>query len=95
MITQSVKEGDMSLASMNEFPAIPVLSHHNLSMDHILLSGEKLRGIVGRSQYDYVPEVADKLKYHFAQPPHEDGLKWNELMSQVLLLYRPPPPLYH
>jgi len=94
MITRSLKKGDMKTVCVDEFPAVPALAHHNLSMDHVLVQDGRLSGIVGWSQCDYVPEVADRLRYHFAQPQHAGEEEWYEIMSRMPFLWGPPPPLY-
>jgi hypothetical protein len=94
MITRDLHRGDCSTIDMNTFPCVPTLCHGNLCMEHIIVRGATVVGIVGWSQCDFVPEVMDRMKYHFSRPRAEGELSWYTHLTGVLLFHPPPPPLY-
>lgn len=93
-LTLDLKESDITPLSMDRFDCEPALCHQDLSLGHIIVREGRLSGIVGWGRCDYVPEVADRLKYYFAQPHYDGEKEWYEFVSRVSFSYDPPPPLY-
>lgn len=94
MISKDLEKGDMRILDMEEFPHTAVLCHANLSMDHIIVTGSVISGVVGWSQCDYIPEVMDRMKYQFIRPVRDGESEWYQRISLVQLYHYPPPPLY-
>ena len=94
MITRDLHSGDCSVTDMRTFSCLPTLCHGNLSMEHVIVRGTVVTGIVGWSSCDFVPEVMDRMRYHFARPRAEGELSWYSRLAKVLLFHPPPPPLY-
>jgi hypothetical protein len=94
MITNDLNKGDMRTLDMEDFEHTAVLCHNNLSMDHIIVSGDNITGIVGWSKCDYMPEVMSRMQYQFCKPVYEGESVWYNAMSRMDLFYPPPPPLY-
>lgn len=44
----------------------PTLCHNNLSPYHVIVSGERVVGLVGWGQADFVPTVMEKCWYIFS-----------------------------
>lgn len=59
-----------------------VMCHGNLSPEHIILNGNKVVGIVGWSEADFVPEIYDRLKYYFRSNP-SDPQCWFRKLSDI------------
>lgn len=93
-LTRDLREEDISPLSMDDFRCAAVLSHQDLSLDHIIVDEGRLSGVVGWGRCDYVPEVFDRLKYYFAQPRRDGERQWYEFVSKMPFIYPPPPPLY-
>ena len=53
-----------------------------------------MSGIVGWGRCDFIPEIFDRLKYHFAQSRYDGEGQWYEFVSRMPFIYPPPPPLY-
>lgn len=94
LITKDLQSGDCSTLDMSDFPLTPTLCHGNLSMDHVIVKGCAMTGIVGWSKCDFVPEVIDRMSYHFSKPQAEGEAWWYSMMAGVFLFNPPPPPLY-
>ena len=69
MITNSLAKGDMKTLDMEDFKYTAVLCHNNLSMHHVIVSGDNITGIVGWIKYDYMPEIISRLQYQFCPSP--------------------------
>ena len=93
-LTRDIQEKDCELLTMEDFPLISTLSHGNLSLDHVIVQGSKITGIVGWSKCDYVPEAMDRMHYQFARPTFEGEAQWYARLASTLLFHPPPPPLY-
>lgn len=94
MITADLNKGDMKILDMQDFCATPVLSHNNLSMDHVIVAGDTITGIVGWRNCDYYPEVMARMQYQFRRPVLDGESEWYNMLSKMDLFYPPPPPLY-
>ena len=94
MITGELEEGDMRVLDMQDFDHTPVLCHNELSMDHIIVDGGKVVGIVGWSKCDFVPEIVSRMQYQFRKPLLEGEQHWYNFLSKMDLFHPPPPPLY-
>lgn len=94
MITRDLRSGDCSVLDMEPFHLAPVLCHGNLCMEHIIVKGCAVTGIVGWSKCDFVPEVMDRMGYHFSKPRAEGEGWWYSRLAATLLFHPAPPPLY-
>lgn len=94
LITRDLRSNDCSTMDMENFPLASVLCHGNLSMDHIIVRGSALVGVVGWSKCDFIPEVMDRMGYQFSRPHAEGEARWYSHMASILLFHPPPPPLY-
>lgn len=93
-LTRDLRESDIVPLSADSFPCHAVMSHQDLSMDHVIVHEGRVSGIVGWGRCDYIPEVFDRLKYHFAQPCFEGEAEWYGFISRMPFMYESPPPLY-
>jgi hypothetical protein len=95
MMLSELNKGDMRVISMETFQCTPVMCHQALSLDHIIIEEGRLTGIVGWSMSDYVPEIYDRMKYHFrASLESDEDLDWHKFLSSVRVSYTPPPAMY-
>lgn len=94
MITADLGKGDMKVLDMDEFEHIPVLCHGSLTMEHILVKGDKIVGVVGWSKCDYFSEALDRAAYHFAKPVWNGEAVWFDYLAKMDLFHPPPPSLY-
>lgn len=94
MIVKDLENGDCKLLDMGPFPCMPVLCHGALSMDHVIVSEGVVTGIVGWANCDFVPEVMDRMSYHFSRPVAEGESEWYSKLASMLLFSPPPPPVY-
>lgn len=94
MVTLELNRGDMRVVDMEDFPCSPVLSHQALYLDHIIVRDGRLAGLVGWGQCDYVPEIYDRMKYHFRASSGSDEFNWCRFMSSLRLVHGAPPPMF-
>jgi len=72
---------DMGVCELDTFDHAPVLCHGALTMDHVIVDGGRLSGLVGWSKCDFAPEVSDRLSYYFAQPVSYPRSQWYDFLA--------------
>jgi hypothetical protein len=93
-LSSEIKDDDCSIMPMDNFACEAVLCHGSLSMDHIIVNGDVVVGIVGWKKCDFIPEVMDRIRYHFARPQTEGETWWYHKLSVEPLRHYPPPASY-
>lgn len=67
----------------DSYTSLAVFCHGALTPDHIIIEGTEVKGIVGWSKADFMPEAYDRLTYYFLSDP-SSSLRWLRDLSEML-----------
>lgn len=67
----------------DSYTSLAVFCHGALTPDHIIIKDTEVKGIVGWSNADFVPEAYDRLTYYFLSNP-SSSLRWSRDLSEML-----------
>jgi hypothetical protein len=67
-----------------DYITVPTLRHGNLLPEHVLINNNKIVGIVGWGNADFVPNIYDKLNYFFKINPQDSSCWYAKIFNMYL-----------